>query len=51
MQQAVNSRTAAVLKGFTAPVKTMGLGGRNIKRPTAIRPSSAKSLKEMLANC
>jgi integrase len=51
VQQAVNSRTAAVLDGFVAPVADMGLEGRNIKRPEAIRRSSAKSLKEVLVNC
>ena len=44
---AVNSRTAAVLKGWTAPVATMGLKGRNVKGPEAIRRSSAKLLGEM----
>jgi integrase len=39
VQQAVNSRTAALLAGFTAPVENMGLEGRNIKRPEAIRRS------------
>jgi len=41
VQQAVNSRTTAVLEGFTAPVEEMGLEGRNIRRPAA-RRSSAK---------
>jgi hypothetical protein len=44
---AVNSRTAAVLKGWAAPVATMGLKGRNVKGPEAIRRSSAKLLGEM----
>ena len=39
VQQAVNSRTTAVLEGFTAPVQEMGLQGRNIRRPAAIRRS------------
>jgi hypothetical protein len=39
IQQAVNSRTMAVLEGFTAPVNEMGLQGRNIRRPAAIRRS------------
>jgi hypothetical protein len=47
VQQAVNSRTAAVLDGFVAPVADMGLGGRNLKRPEAIRRSSAKLLEEV----
>jgi hypothetical protein len=51
VQQAVNSRTAAVLDGFIAPVEEMGLGGRNIKRPEAIRRSSAKLLKEASVSC
>jgi hypothetical protein len=46
VQQAVNSRTAAVLVGCVAPVEDMGLGGRNIKRSEAIRRSSAKLLEE-----
>ena len=37
VQQAVNSRTTAVLEGFTAPVEEMGLEGRNIRRPAARR--------------
>jgi hypothetical protein len=37
VQQAVNSRTAAVLGGFTAPVANMGLPGRNLKRPEVRR--------------
>lgn len=48
--QAVNSRTAAVLEGFTAPVENMGQEGRNIKRPIAIRRSSAKLLEEVLVS-
>jgi integrase len=39
---AVNSRTAAVLKGWTAPVGLLGLKGRNPRGPKAIRRSSAK---------
>ena len=38
--QAVNSRTAAVLEGWTAPVETMGVAGRNL------RGSSAKPREE-----
>ena len=37
VQQAVNSRTKAVLEEFIAPVTNMGLHGRNIKRPEAVR--------------
>jgi integrase len=40
--KAVNSRTAAVLEGWTAPVETMGVAGRNLRGITAIRRSSAK---------
>jgi integrase len=47
VQRAVNSRTTAVLEGFIAPVATMGRQGRNVRRPTAIRRSSAKSLEEV----
>jgi integrase len=47
VQQAVNSRTTAVLEGFIAPVATMGQQGRNVKRPEAIRRSSAKLLEEV----
>jgi len=42
VQQAVNSRTMAVLEGFTAPVNEMGLQGRNIRRPAAIRRSGRR---------
>ena len=45
--QAVNSRTAAVLEGWTAPVENMGIAGRNLRGITAIRRSSAKSGKEL----
>jgi hypothetical protein len=44
---AVNSRTAAVLKGWTAPVGNLGLKGRNVKGIEAIRRSSAKLEKEI----
>ncbi len=37
--QAVNSRTAAVLEGCTAPVKELGVKGRNLKGMEAIRRS------------
>src|ERR1700679_2161693 len=50
VQQAVNSRTTAVLEGFIAPVATMGQRGRNVKRPEAIRRSSAKLLEEVLVS-
>jgi hypothetical protein len=40
--QAVNSRTAAVLEGWTAPVESMGVARRNLRGITAIRRSSAK---------
>ena len=40
---AVNSRTDAVLDGWSAPVKEMGLQGRKLRGPNAIRRSSAKS--------
>jgi integrase len=50
VQQAVNSRTTAVLEGFIAPVATMGQQGRNVKRPEAIRRSSAKLLEEVLVS-
>jgi integrase len=39
---AVNSRTAAVLNGWAAPVGLLGLKGRNPRGPRAIRRSSAK---------
>ncbi|MBB5317969.1 hypothetical protein HDF09_002655 [Edaphobacter lichenicola] len=29
--QAVNSRTAAVLEGWTVPVESMGVAGRNLR--------------------
>jgi hypothetical protein len=51
VQQAVNSRTAAVLNGFAAPVANMGLQGRNIKRSEPIRRSSAKLLEEVAVSC
>jgi integrase len=44
--QAVNSRTAAVLEGWTAPVESMGVAGRNLRGITAIRRSSAKPREE-----
>lgn len=50
VQQAINSRTTAVLEGFIAPVENMGLQGRNIKRLEAIRRSSAKLLEEILVS-
>ncbi len=49
--QAVNSRTAAVLKGWTSPVKELGLKGRNLKGMEVIRRSSAKPEVEVLASC
>jgi hypothetical protein len=48
---AVNSRTAAVLKGWTAPVGNLGLKGRNVKGIEAIRRSSAKALEEVAVSC
>jgi integrase len=47
VQQAVNSRTSAVLNGWTAPVENMGVEGRNLKGLSVIRRSSAKSRKEV----
>jgi integrase len=41
---AVNSRTRAVLDGWSAPVKEMGLQGRKPRGSKAIRRSSAKSV-------
>ena len=49
--QAVNSRTAAVLKGWTAPVKELRLKGRNLKGLEVIRRSSAKPEEGVLASC
>jgi len=49
--QAVNSRTAAVLKGWKAPVQSMGVEGRNVKGISAIRRSSAKPGKDVLVSC
>jgi integrase len=49
--QAVNSRTAGVLKGWKAPVQSMGVEGRNVKGISAIRRSSAKPGKEVLVSC
>jgi len=51
--QAVNSRTDAVLDGWTAPVGTLGLKGRNLRSPRgpkAIRRSSAKPEGEELVS-
>jgi integrase len=47
VQQAVNSRTSAVLNGWTAPVDNMGVEGRNLRGLSVIRRSSAKSRKEL----
>ncbi len=47
VQQAVNSRTSAVLNGWTAPVENMGVEGRNLRGLSVIRRSSAKSRKEL----
>jgi hypothetical protein len=44
--KAVNSRTAAVFEGWTAPVESMGVAGRNLRGITAIRRSSAKPREE-----
>lgn len=49
--QAVNSRTAGVLKGWKAPIQSMGVEGRNVKGISAIRRSSAKPGKEVLVSC
>ena len=49
--QAVNSRTAAGLKGWTAPVKELRLKGRNLKGLEVIRRSSAKPEEGVLASC
>jgi hypothetical protein len=43
---AVNSRTSAVLGGWKMPAENLGLKGRNLKGPNAIRRSSAKSIGE-----
>jgi len=51
--QAVNSRTDAVLEGWTAPVGTLGLKGRNLRSPRGpkvIRRSSAKLEGEELVS-
>ena len=51
--QAVNSRTEAVLEGWTAPVGTLGQKGRNLRSPRgpkAIRRSSAKPEEEELVS-
>jgi integrase len=45
--EAVNSRTAAVLDGWQAPVAELGLQGRNLRGLVAVRRSSAKSGKEV----
>jgi integrase len=47
VRQAVNSRTTAVLKGWTAPVESMSVEGRNLRGLATIRRSSAKSRKEL----
>lgn len=44
---AVNSRITAVLEGWIAPVGEIGLKGRNLKGPNAIRRSSAKPEEEV----
>jgi integrase len=49
--QAANSRTDAVLKGWKAPVQSMGVDGRNLKSISAIRRSSAKFGKDVLVSC
>jgi hypothetical protein len=48
--QAVNSRSDAVLEGWTAPVGKLGLKGRNPRGPKAMRRSSAKSEEEDLVS-
>jgi integrase len=48
---AVNSRTAAVLDGWQAPVGNLGLKGRNVKGLEAIRRSSAKQEEEVAVSC
>jgi integrase len=45
--QAVNSRTAAVLEGWVAPVGQLGLKGRNVKGLEVIRRNSAKEEEEV----
>ena len=50
VQQAVNSRTAAVLDGWKGSVEGMRQQGRNLRRPAAIRRSSAKSGEEALVS-
>jgi integrase len=50
VQQAVNSRTAAVLDGWKGSVEEMRQQGRNLRRPAAIRRSSAKSGEEVLVS-
>jgi integrase len=49
--QAVYSRTTAVLNGWEAPVEKLGLRGRNLNGPKAIRRNSAKQEKEVLVSC
>jgi hypothetical protein len=49
--QAVNSRTAAVLDGWTAPVGQLGLKGRNLKGLEVIRRNSAKPEEKVVVSC
>jgi integrase len=49
--QAVNSRTDAVLEGWTAPIEGLRLKGRNPKVSGAIRRSSAKLGREIAVSC
>ena len=44
VQQAVNSRRSAVLKGWTAPVENMGVEGRKLRGLSVIRRSRERSL-------
>ena len=48
---AVNSRTAAVLEGWTGSTAGLGLKGRNPKAPEVIRRSSVKPEEGVLVSC
>jgi hypothetical protein len=43
----MNSRTSAVLEDWKAPVKELGLKGRNLRGLEVIRRSSAKPEEEV----
>jgi integrase len=45
--EAMNSRTSAVLEDWKAPVKELGLKGRNLRGLEVIRRSSAKPEEEV----